>query len=132
MKDIEWFPNPQTFREALAIADDSRIVDLRSRIDLWVHRLSIGEYRDLSDIRKEIRAIVAGFSNKSWATRVSRLVTYLAIPTTVLDLLMSGGAIGATLSVVGTGAQWLGDRIETNKRRSWVSLGHDAYFTKPK
>ena len=130
-EDVEWFPNPQTFSEAMEIADDPRMVDLRNNLDLWLHKLGTGEYHDISDIRKHIRDITTKFNNKPWATKVGRFVTYIAVPATVLDSLLTGGVIGTTLLVVGAGAQGLGDRIEKSKRKSWVSLGHDAYFTKP-
>lgn len=130
LEDVEWFPNPKTFSEAMEIADDPRMVDLRNNLDLWLHKIGTGEYHDLSDIRKHIRGVTTKFINEPWATKVGRFVTYLAVPATVLDTLLTGGVIGATLSVVGVGAQGLGDRIEKSKRQSWVSLGHDAYFNK--
>lgn len=128
---VEWFPNPQTFSEAMKISDDDRMDDLRNALDLWIHKLCTGEYKDLSDVKKEIRNISKKFNNKPWASKVGRFVTYLAVPATAADALLTGGVIGASLSAVGVSAQCIGDRIEKSKQKSWVSLGNDAYFTKP-
>ena len=127
ISEVEWFPAPRTLSEACQMVDDPRLVSLRSDVDLLFHRLSVGDFRTVADVKHRVRESSRRFRTKPWAARVGRLVAYLALPSAAVDLLRGGGVVGTGLSVIGFGTQGLADFLERSRRQSWLSLGRDAY-----
>jgi len=124
-EEVNWLPNPQSFVEALSMAEDDRIHGFRDDVDLWVHCLSVGALADLEDVRSSVLRRVAAFREKPWATRVGRLVTYAAAPVAATEVISGSYGLGLGVAAVGSALQWISDRMEATKKSSWLSLGRD-------
>jgi len=126
LDQISWLPRPLNFHEAISMANDEKIEALRADIRLWFDLLNAGKLQNLDDVGSSIRKRAETFRNKSWATRVTQVITYAAIPLTVADALIGSGYIGLSSALIGTAAQFVSDKLEKSRNHSWLSrVRHD-------
>lgn len=123
--EVPWLPMPTSFREAHSMIEDDRIAGLRSDIELWANKLAVGEFESLGEIRQHIKRRVDSFQGKPWAAKLGRWITYVAVPGWLADVLIGTPMIGLGITILGTSTQWIGDLMETKKKKSWLSLGRD-------
>ena len=123
--EVTWLPRPKTLREASLMRADDWVVGLRHAIDLWRHKIAVGDLSDWSHVRADIRRHVEHFTKKPWASQVVRLTTYVAVPVAVVETLLGNPGVGLTLGAVGCASQCIADLIERHKSRHWLSVGRD-------
>lgn len=120
--EVAWLPAPSSFTEALNMSNDENIVSLRDSIALWQDQLVSGVFTSLEDIRNQIRKSVANFRGKSWASQVSRFVTYTSVPVGIGEYLLSSTPVGISLTMIGAVSQCVGDFIDRSNSKHWMSI----------
>jgi hypothetical protein len=123
--EVSWLPRPKTFAEASEMRTDERLVHLQQAIDTWCHKLAVGDLSDWSDLRADIGQQVSRFKRKSWASRIAHITTYIALPTALVEILMSTSRAGITLTALGAASQCISDLIEKRRSSHWLSMGRD-------
>jgi hypothetical protein len=125
LDEIQWLPKPQSLEEAISMAEDDRINDLRNHIAMWSTALSTGELADLADLRKVLREDVKRFQGQRWAGRVERVLAYASVPASIAEAYAGHTGLSLGLAGLGTTAQLISDLDARSKRGSWLSLGRD-------
>lgn len=123
--EIEWLPSPSSFKEAHHMLEDERIRGLREDIELFNLRVVTGDWDEQEDVRERIRCKVRRFQGRPWATQVSRLITYAAVPISVAEMLLGSPMVGLSVASIGTSVQLISDLISKSKKQSWLSMGYD-------
>jgi hypothetical protein len=124
-EEVSWLPRPATFWEASMMREDDRLAGLREAIDLWRHKLAVGDLHDWPDIRADVRRSVEYFRKRPWASKVARLITYVAVPIGVAEALSGAVGVGLTVGAVGAASQCIADLVNRHRSHHWMSMGRD-------
>jgi len=110
--------------EAIDLRNKPYVADWRSCMKRWAHHFAAGNTAGASKVRREIALVSKGFKSAKWASRVSGIVTYMAIPLLLADAML-GGVIGIPAgivsAVVGTASQAIGDLGQ--RKYGWIMIG---------
>jgi hypothetical protein len=120
--DATGLPAPRSLMEAVAISADPRIASLRRDIDRWTERVVAGDFEEAELIR-EARRVAR--PRPSAAEQLTRITTYVSLPTAVIELLLGSSRAGLGLTALGATSQALSDLQSRQRRRSWTSLWRD-------
>ncbi len=124
-EEVGWLPQPRNFKEAWNMFNDDRMVSLREYIKYLFEMLTIGDVSQMGQIRNNIKEAVDPFKTKSWASKISKIVTYMAVPVSVAEVLLGNIGVGLGAGFIGTTSQFISDAITRSKQKSWLSIGRD-------
>lgn len=120
MEEIQYLPKLNTIEDVLRLRDDKRISDFREAVNGWAQALANGEYKQMYQLRDDIRESSSEFKRLSTYQKIGGWITYAALPFVGLDL-YTGFPIGSVLTLVSGLTQF--KRSRTLEKNKWLLIG---------
>ena len=130
LEEVDWLPRPRTFMEASTMAQDERLVGLRTYIKGLMERIAIGNLDFHRDLREQIRKDVKSFRSKPWASRIGKFIAYVAVPAEIVGLFCNSHIVGISVASLGATSEWLATICSKRKSKHWLSMSKLPQYSK--
>lgn len=115
-------PRLESIKDALILRRDANFKAFRNQLALFHDSIRRGEKEDASRIRKEVSRAKRRLKTVQLLNQPLRFVTYLSLPTSVIEPLIIGPPIvGTSLSILSVTATMALEHIK--RRNAWVLFG---------
>lgn len=129
-EEVDWLPRPCTFKEAYLMAQDERIIGLRTYIKTLTEKTTIGDLDLQETLREKIKKDVRTFRGKPWASRVAKFIAYAAVPAEIAGLICNAHMVGVSVASLGATCEWMASICSKKKNKHWLSITKLPKYTK--